>query len=182
MGSAQGADEVVAPHLLQCAMGHQPAVAVRADPAAAVQGQSTLGDQQVQVGMPLQVAAEGVQHRHDAQTHAMLLPRPLSQRRDSGAEQQVQGRRPAEIEHTPQMSRDCQNEVMVRHVEQVVEHTCSPAVCGVLATGGTKAGLAGVGDHLDALALWAGVQMAAQSRRTAGEDLAYCLEDYRTDR
>lgn len=181
MGSTQGADDVVAPHLLQAAVGHQPAVAIGTDPAAGIQREPAFGDQQVQVGMPLQIAAKGMQHGHDAQAHAMLLPRPLRQGCGRGTKQEVQSYRPIEAQHATQMGWDGEHEMMVRHVEQIVEHVGSPTVCGVLSTGGTEAGLAGMRYDLDALTPRTGVKMATQGRCTAGDDLAHRLEDDRAD-
>lgn len=90
VGLTQRADHVIAPHLLQARVRHQPAQVVGRDPALAVQRQATLGNEQVQMRVPLQIGAEGVDHGDQPHAHAVLIGRPLGEAGVRRARQQRQ--------------------------------------------------------------------------------------------
>jgi len=70
---------------------------------------------------------------------------------------------------------------MIGDLEQIVEDRVGPAIGCVLAAGRAEARLAGVRDDLDARAGGALVDMAAERRRPARDELADGFDDDRPD-
>ena len=80
--------------------------------------------------------------------------------------------------HWPQLPRDREDDVVVGDVEQIVEHPIRPPVGRLFAAARTEARLAGVRHH-PGLSAAAAIEVAAQDRGLARQDLADRLEDHR---
>jgi hypothetical protein len=181
MRLAERRDHVIAPHLLQPLMRHQPAEVVGLDPAFSIEGEPAFGDQHVQVRVPLEVGSKGVDHRDQPDPHVVLLPRPLVERGARGAGEDGECDVPVEEHEGAQLPRRRKHEVVVGYIQQVVEYRIGPAIRGMLAAGRAEAGFAGMRDHLDLLARGTLIHVTAERRRTAGPDLSDGLEHHGPD-
>ena len=171
VGLTKTGNAMIAPHLLQPRLRYQPALAIGLDPLLAIQRQTAFGDQQVNMRVPLQIPAKGMEDDDDPHPHTMLVVCPLAQALVCGSHHDVQTHLSVERGNGPQVPWHRHHQMMVRHVEQFVEHPVGPAICGQLATGRTEARLAGMGNDLG-LSTATLIEVASQDRCTTGHDSA----------
>ena len=179
MSLPQQTNHVVPPALLQTAVVHEKPRVGR-DPSCPVEGQTTSGNEHVDVRMELEVGSERVQdadHPHP-HAHAHHVMRPLGDRALSRREEEVEAHFPVHEERGPQLPGKGQHEVVIGHVEQVVQDAVRPHVRGVLSTARTRPRLAGMRDDLHLTATRAEIDVAPQCRRPTRQDAADGLEDH----
>lgn len=172
---------MVAPHLLDTRVRHQPAGVVRLHPAFAIEREPALGDQHMYVWMPLQVGPERVEDRDEAHAHAVLLACPLVETRCGRTREQPQSDLAVQQNDRTQLPRRREHQVMIRDLEQIVQHPIRPAIGRVLAARRTEARLARVRHHRVASALRALVQMTPERGRTTCAHLSHRLDHDRPD-
>jgi len=141
MCSLQTRDHLVLPSALQSLVRHQESWISR-DPPPFVQTQSASRDDEMYVGIPLQVRAKCVHDRHDPHPHRHDVSCPLLNRLRRSLEEQVQSPDTIHRQDNSQLPRDRQDDVMIRHVQHPVQHLISPLLRGVLSARRTEPALA----------------------------------------
>jgi hypothetical protein len=181
VGLAKGGDDVVLPHPLEAGVVHEPAHLVGLDPAVPVEGESPFGDEEMDVGMPPEVGAEGVDHRDDPHAHLVLLAGPLVEGGGGGLGQDGEAEPAVQDHEGTELPGHGEDQMVIGHLEEVAQGPVGPLVGGVLAAGGAEAGLAGVGDDPGLVPIRAHVDMAAQGRCATGPELPDGLQDHGPD-
>lgn len=115
------------------------------DPAVLLFGETAAGDDDVEVGIPFEIAAEGVEDREDARPVSALLGEG-EQGVVQGLEEGVECGFAVELNPVPQFAGQGKDEVLIGHIQEFRQGLLDPAIGGGLAAGGTEAGFAGVGN------------------------------------
>ena len=131
--------------------------------------------------MPLEVRTEGVQYEQHPHAHLLDVAGPLGDGLFGRVHQQIEAVPAVHQDDDAQLPGDGQHQVVVGDVQQVIKHAVRPNVGGVLAAGRAKTTLARVRHELGVLASGAAVDVTAQGRRAASENLSDVLEDHRPD-
>ena len=169
---SQVRDHGIAPHWHQClAVERRPF-----PPAGAVVLEAALGDENVQVTIEVEVAAEGMRDDHDHQPHAVFPAGPLLQHLRAEHRQVVQ-KMPVPPEDWPEHVRHREADMGIGDVGKFPPLVPLPECRGPISATGTGAGLACVVDH--PCLICRGEHLGAQNRGPAVQDLTERLPNRR---
>ncbi len=137
-----------------------------------------LGDEGVDVRVPLEVAPEGVEEAHEAELPALapvglrrVLPEQQAERLVDGGEEGVQHRLPVRSEEAPQLMGYGEDELPVGHLEALGGHLGAPGVPVFLPAARAHPRVAGEPDHVEVAALRAFVVEVAVGEVVAADEL-----------
>jgi hypothetical protein len=138
---SEAGDDLVLPPFLQSAVMHQEPW-IGGDPSGAIKAQAARSDDQVDVRMPFQIGAEGMDDSDDAHPHSFDVTSPLLDGFDGGAHEEVEADSSVHSEELTKLPRRGQDEVVIGDVEKLAEYTVGPDIGGVFAAGWAEATLA----------------------------------------